>query len=71
MVSSLLIPTLLSKIAWLWMQSNVTMKLKLGGSYMKNANDFMGSTMDKIVLGGGFIGSVIVVILDMCGLLPL
>ena len=36
---------------------------------MKNANDFMGSTMDKIVLGGGFIGSVIVVILDMCGLL--
>jgi len=45
--------------------------MKLGGSYMKNANDFMGSTMDKIVLGGGFIGSVIVVILDMCGLLPL
>lgn len=35
---------------------------------MKNANDpqFMGSTMDKLILGGCFIGSVIVVVLEMC-----
>jgi hypothetical protein len=35
---------------------------------MKNANDpqFMGSKLDIIVLGVGFIGSVIVVVLEMC-----
>jgi len=35
---------------------------------MKNANDpqFMGSTMDKIVLGGGFLVCIIAVVLEMC-----